>query len=150
MYLILVTLINICLSMFLLVFILDGTLQSSWTWMIISFSVLGKFWTTISISFCSFFFILSGAVISSILYFSSLIHSSASVILLLIPSRVFLILVIFLFITVCSLVLICCCLVPRLCLILCDPMDYSTSAFPDLHYLQEFVQTYVHLVSDAI
>ena len=135
--------------MFLLAFILDGTLQSSWTWIIISFSVLGKFWTIISISFCSFFFILSGAVISSI-YFSSLIHSSASVIRLLIPSRVFLILVIVLFVTVCSLVLICCCLVPRLCLILCDPMDYSTSAFLDLHYLQEFVQTYAHLVSDAI
>ena len=29
-------------------------------------------------------------------------------------------------------------------------MDYSTSGFPDLHYLLEFAQTHIHWVSDAI
>ena len=38
---------------------------------------------------------------------------------------------------------ICCGSVPKSCLILCDPMDYST---PDsvLRYLQEFSQIHVH------
>ena len=26
----------------------------------------------------------------------------------------------------------------------CDPMDYSMSGFPVLHYLPEFAQTHVH------
>ena len=29
-------------------------------------------------------------------------------------------------------------------------MDYSILGFPVLHYVQEFAQIYVHLVSDAI
>ena len=29
-------------------------------------------------------------------------------------------------------------------------MDYSTPGFPVLHYLPEFAQTNVHLISDAI
>ena len=33
---------------------------------------------------------------------------------------------------------------------LCDPMDCSTPGFPVHHQLQEFVQTHVHRVSDAI
>ena len=36
------------------------------------------------------------------------------------------------------------------CLILCDPMDYSTPGFPVYHQLPEFAQTQVHLVGDAI
>ena len=36
------------------------------------------------------------------------------------------------------------------CLILCDPMVYSTPGFPVLHYFPEFVQTHVHRVGDAI
>ena len=43
-----------------------------------------------------------------------------------------------------------CCLVAKLCLTLCNPMDYSTPGFPVLHYLPEFAQTHVHWVSDAI
>ena len=43
-----------------------------------------------------------------------------------------------------------CCLVARLCPTLCDPMDCSIPGFPVLHCLQEFVQTHVHWVSDAI
>ena len=39
--------------------------------------------------------------------------------------------------------------VTPLCLILCDPMDYSTSGFPVLHCLPEFAQTHVHWVNDA-
>ena len=30
------------------------------------------------------------------------------------------------------------------CLILCDPMDCSTTGFPAHHQLLEFTQTYVH------
>ena len=33
---------------------------------------------------------------------------------------------------------------------ICDPMDYSTSGFPVLHYLLEFAQAHVHWVSDVI
>ena len=44
----------------------------------------------------------------------------------------------------------CCCSVAKSCLILCDPMDWSTPGFPDLHYLPEFAQVYVLRVGDAI
>ena len=33
---------------------------------------------------------------------------------------------------------------------LCNPMDYSMTGFPILHYLPEFAQTHSHWVSDAI
>ena len=33
---------------------------------------------------------------------------------------------------------------------LCDPADYSTPGFPDLHHLLQFVQTHVHWVNDSI
>ena len=42
------------------------------------------------------------------------------------------------------------CSVTKLCPALCDPMDYSTSGFPVLHYLPEFAQTHAHCVDDAI
>ena len=45
---------------------------------------------------------------------------------------------------------LCCCSVAQSCLTLCDPMDCSMPGFPVLHYLPEFAQTHVHLVSDAI
>ena len=38
-----VSLITMCLGMFLLGFILPGTLCASWTWLTISFPMLGKF-----------------------------------------------------------------------------------------------------------
>ena len=40
--------------------------------------------------------------------------------------------------------------VTKLWLTLCDPMDYSTTGFPVLHYLLEFAQTHVHWAGDAI
>ena len=43
-----------------------------------------------------------------------------------------------------------CCSVALSCPALCDPMDWSTPGFPVLHYLQEFAQTHVHWVGDAI
>ena len=49
--LIFVSLISICLRVFLLGFILYGTLCASWTWLTISFSMLGKFSTIISSKF---------------------------------------------------------------------------------------------------
>ena len=42
------------------------------------------------------------------------------------------------------------CSVAQSCPTLCDLVDYSTPGFPVLHYLQEFAQTHVHWVSDAI
>ena len=41
-------------------------------------------------------------------------------------------------------------LVTKSCLILCDPMDCSTSDFSVLHCLPKLAQTGVHWVSDAI
>ena len=46
--LVFVSLISMCLGVFLLGFILYGTLWASWTWLTISFSMLGKFWTILS------------------------------------------------------------------------------------------------------
>ena len=53
--LIFVNLINMCLGVFHLGFILFGTLWVSWTWVIISFPILGKFSTIISSSFLMVF-----------------------------------------------------------------------------------------------
>ena len=46
--LIFVRLINMCLGVFFLGFILYGTFYASWIWVTISFPMLGKFSTTIS------------------------------------------------------------------------------------------------------
>ena len=40
--------------------------------------------------------------------------------------------------------------VAQSCPTLCDPMDYSTPGLPVCHQLQEFTQTHVHWVRDAI
>ena len=45
---------------------------------------------------------------------------------------------------------VCSCSVAQSCLTLWDPMNCSTPGFPVLHYLQEFAQTHVDWVSDAI
>ena len=57
--LIFINLINMCLGVFCLRFILLGTLWVSWTWVAISFPILGKFSTIISSSICSWPFFLS-------------------------------------------------------------------------------------------
>ena len=44
----------------------------------------------------------------------------------------------------------CCCSVAESCPTLCDPMDCSMPCFPVFHCLQEFAQTHVHCVCDAI
>ena len=36
------------------------------------------------------------------------------------------------------------------CVRLCDPLDCSMPGFPVLHHLQEFAQTHIHWVGDAI
>ena len=59
--LIFVNLINMCLGVFRLGFILFGTLCVSWTWVIISFLILGKFSTIISSSIFSWSFFLSSS-----------------------------------------------------------------------------------------
>ena len=48
LYYIFVSFISMCLGVFLLGFILYGTLCASWTWLTTSFSMLGKFKTIIS------------------------------------------------------------------------------------------------------
>jgi len=59
--LIFVNLINICLGVFHLGFILFGTLWVSWTWVTISFPILRKFSTIISSSIFSWPFFLSSS-----------------------------------------------------------------------------------------
>ena len=54
--LVFVSLISMCLSMFLLGFILYGTLSASWTWLTISFPMLEKFSTIISSKIFSYAF----------------------------------------------------------------------------------------------
>ena len=56
--LIFVNLNNICLGMLCLGFFLFGTLWVSWTWVVISFPILGKFSTIISSSIFSWSFFL--------------------------------------------------------------------------------------------
>ena len=59
--LIFINLINMCLGVFHLGIILFGTLWVSWTWVIISFLILGKFSTIISSSIFSWSFFLSSS-----------------------------------------------------------------------------------------
>src|SRR5574339_423991 len=59
--LIFVNLINMCLGVFHLGFILFGTLWVSWTWVIIYFPILRKFSTIISSSIFSWPFFLSSS-----------------------------------------------------------------------------------------
>ena len=59
--LIFVHLINMCLWVFCLGFILFWTLWASWTWVAISFPILGKFSTIISSSIFSWPFFLSSS-----------------------------------------------------------------------------------------
>ena len=54
LHLVFVNLISMCLGIFLLGFILYGTLCASWTWLTISLSMLGKFSTIISSKIFSF------------------------------------------------------------------------------------------------
>ena len=59
--LVFVHLISMCLGVFLLGFILCGTLCASWTWLTISFSMLGKFSTIISSNIFSYLFFFSSS-----------------------------------------------------------------------------------------
>ena len=59
--LIFANLINMCLGVFRLGFILRGTLWVSWTWVAISFPILGKFSAIISLSIFSWPFFLSSS-----------------------------------------------------------------------------------------
>ena len=59
--LIFVNLINMCLGVFHLAFILCETLWDSWTWVTISLSILGNFSTIISLSIFSWPFFLSSS-----------------------------------------------------------------------------------------
>ena len=69
LYLVFVILISMCLGMFLLGFILYGTLCAFWTWLAIFFSMLGKFSAIFSSKklSCPFFFYSSETPIIQIL-----------------------------------------------------------------------------------
>ena len=43
-----------------------------------------------------------------------------------------------------------CCPVTQLCLTVCNPMNYTTPAFPVLHQLPGLAQTHIHWVSNTI
>ena len=64
--LVFVSLISMCLGMFLFGFILYGTLCASWTWLTISFSMVGKFPTIISSKIFSYPFFFSSSGTSTI------------------------------------------------------------------------------------
>ena len=66
--LVFVSLINLCFGVFLLEFILYGTLYVSWTWLTISFSMLGKFSTIISSKIFSYPFFFSSSSGSPIIW----------------------------------------------------------------------------------
>ena len=66
LYLVFVHLISMCLGVFLLGFILYGTLCGSWTCLTISFSMLGEFSTIISSKMFSYPFFFSSSGISTI------------------------------------------------------------------------------------
>ena len=55
------SLISMCFGVFLLGFILYGTLCASWTWLAVSFSMLGKFSTIISSKMFSYTFFFSSS-----------------------------------------------------------------------------------------
>ena len=77
--LIFINLINMCLRMFHLGFILFGTLWVSWTWVAISFPILGKFSIIISSGIFSWSFLLSSSSETPmILMLGSLILSQRS------------------------------------------------------------------------
>jgi len=76
--LIFVNWINMCLGVFRLGFILFGTLWVSWTWVIISFYILGKFSTIISSSIFSWSFFLSSSSTPMIRMLEHLILSQRS------------------------------------------------------------------------
>ena len=61
LFLVFVSLISMCLGVFLLGFILYGILCASWTWLTVSFSMLGKFSTIISSKIFSYPFFFSSA-----------------------------------------------------------------------------------------
>ena len=45
---------------------------------------------------------------------------------------------------------VCCCSATQASPTLCNPMDWSTTRLPVLHYLPQFAQTHVHWVDDVI
>ena len=73
-----VSLINVCLGVFHLGFILFGTLWVSWTWVIISFPILGKVPTIFSSSIflCPFFLSSSGTTMIQMLVHLTLSQKS--------------------------------------------------------------------------
>ena len=68
LFLIFIYLINMCLQVFQLGFILFGTLWVSWTWVAISFPILGKFSLKSLGHLNLFLYIVRGSVLISLLY----------------------------------------------------------------------------------
>ena len=176
--LIFVNLINMCLGVFHLGFILFGTLWVSWTWVIIYFPILGKFSTIISSIFSWSFFLSSSSgtpmirmlgqltlsqrslMLSSFLLirisfflsypFISTILSSTSLILSSASCILLFVSSRVFFISFIAFSSVQFSLVAQSSPTLCDPMNRSTPGLPVRHQLPEFTQTHVHRVGDAI
>ena len=82
LYLIFVSLISICLSIFLLGFILFGTLCTLWTWVIVSFPMLWKIPVLISLNFCLGPFSLSSTFGTLIMQASQMFNIGTNVLTL--------------------------------------------------------------------
>ena len=65
--LVFVSLISVCLDVFLCEFILYGALCASWMWLTISFSMLGKFSNIISSKFFSYAFFFSSSSVTPVI-----------------------------------------------------------------------------------
>ena len=76
--LVFVSLISMCLGVFLFGFILYGTLCASWTWFNISFSMLGEFSTIICLKFFFFFNLILFLTLQYYIGFAIYQHESAT------------------------------------------------------------------------
>ena len=88
---------------------------------------------------CSYFLFLPGSILGDWYLFRILEFVDCTFLNLSISSKLFILLA-----------YSCCYSVPKSCLTLLDPMDYTTPGFPVLLCLLELAQTHVHRVGDAI
>ena len=151
-----------CLGVFLFGFILYGILAPSWTWVAVSFLVLGKLLTIISSNILSWHFFLpsSGAPMIRMLGCLTLSQRSHFFLFILLCFSYFHHSIFWLtypffclrYPTVHSLewFSVQFSSVTQSCPTLCNPMNCSMAGLPVYHQFLKFTQTHVHRVSDTI